>query len=133
MLLHELDEAGRDRLRARLRIGLHREVEATDASTSPGPLVSQAFCSALPVAYGGPPRRAWAPFAQLVLEAAYEASLAAAACETARGGSPIALLTRLGGGAFGNEETWIEAALQRALKLYDGLALDVRLVRYGRP
>jgi hypothetical protein len=71
------DAAGIDRLRALLRIGLHWDVEVTDAATAPGPLATQAYCSALPVAYGGPPRRAWEPLARLVLEAAYEATLLA--------------------------------------------------------
>ena len=38
-----------DGLRALLRIGLHADVEVTDGP-SPGPKVSQVFCSALPVA-----------------------------------------------------------------------------------
>jgi hypothetical protein len=41
------------------------------------PVVSQALCSALPVAYGDLPARHWRPFAKLVLEAAYEATLLA--------------------------------------------------------
>ena len=40
-----------DRLRAKLCIGLHRDVEVTEARGEPRPLVSQAFCSALPVSY----------------------------------------------------------------------------------
>ena len=126
------DEAERDHLRGLLRIGVHRDVEVTDTATSPGPRVSQAFCSALPVAYGAGPRARWAPFAQLVLEAAYEATLAQAALTAANGGSPVVLLTRLGGGAFGNADTWIDAAIRRALDLFAGHALDVRLVSFGQ-
>lgn len=40
-----------DILRGKLRIGIHRDVEVTDAPGERRPLVSQAFCSALPVAY----------------------------------------------------------------------------------
>ena len=40
----------RDALRSRLRIGIHHDVEVTDGKYKHGPLVSQAFCSALPVA-----------------------------------------------------------------------------------
>jgi hypothetical protein len=36
-----------DELRGHLRIGLHHDVEVTDAD-HPFPIVSQAFCSALP-------------------------------------------------------------------------------------
>jgi hypothetical protein len=122
-----------DELRGRLRIGLHWDVEVTDAGR-PFPLVSQAFCSALPVAYSQQAPRYWERFARLVLEAAYEATLWAAALKCARRrASKIVLLTSLGGGAFGNDESWIEAGLVRALKLASGFDLDVRLVSYAEP
>lgn len=41
-----------DALAGKLRIGIHRDVEVTDVPDAPRPVVSQAFCSALPVAYG---------------------------------------------------------------------------------
>ena len=129
--LRALDEAERDRLRGLLRIGVHRDVEVTDAPSLPGPLVSQAFCSALPVSYAGLPRADWPPFAQLVLEAAYEATLLEGVLNARRGASNVVLLTRLGGGAFGNDDRWINAALIRALQLADGHGLDIRLVSYG--
>ena len=129
--LDGVDETERYRLQGLLRIGVHRDVEVTDGPTLPGQHVSQAFCSALPVAYGGGLRASWAPFASLVLEAAYEATLAEATLTAARGGSPTVLLTRLGGGAFGNADAWIDAALKRALSLFSDRALDVCLVSYG--
>jgi hypothetical protein len=39
----------------------------------------------------------------------------------------------LGGGAFGNEEAWIIAAIQRALNLAKGAGLSVKIVSYGQP
>ncbi len=48
-----------DTLRGMLRIGVHRDVEVTDADGSQLPMVSQAFCSALPVAYSRVPRVHW--------------------------------------------------------------------------
>lgn len=125
------DESAVDDLRARLAIGLHCGVEVTDADGPPRQSVTQAFCSALPVAYSRIAPPAWAPFARLVLEAAYEATLLAA-CEQAHGGgSHRVLLTRLGGGVFGNEEAWIDAALVRALRLVERAGLDVILLSYG--
>jgi hypothetical protein len=121
----------RDELRGLLRIGLHRDVEVTDAPGPERPVVSQIFCSALPVAYGRLPRASWEAFARLVLEAAYEATLAAAAINAAQGRSNVVLLTRLGGGAFGNDAVWIDAALRRALDGHRAHDLDVRLVSYG--
>lgn len=131
-LLESSNPAEIDELRSRLRIGLHWDVEVTDAGR-PFALVSQAFCSALPVAYSRHASQHWAPFARLVLEAAYEATLWATLLNARRGSSNIVLLTSLGGGAFGNDETWIEAGLVRALKLASGLDLDVRLVSYDAP
>lgn len=122
----------RDALRGLLRVGTHWEVEVTELPR-PRPAVSQAFCSALPVAYTGVPAARWARFATLVLEAAYEATLWAGVVNAAERGSRTVLLTQLGGGAFGNDEAWIEAAQARALGLVSGLGLDVRLVAHGAP
>lgn len=122
-----------DALRGKLRIGLHKGVEVTTGEVVPRPRVSQAFCSALPVSYCSPRHEHWAAFSTLVLEAAYEATLWSAV-ETARqGGSNIALLTSLGGGAFGNHPDWIHSAMRRALTLVENFDLDVRLVSRGSP
>jgi hypothetical protein len=122
-----------DSLRGKLRIGLHRDVEVTDGSGEKRPLVSQAFCSALPVAYSSVPAPLWKPFASLVLEAAYEATLWSAVLNADRGASNIVLLTALGGGAFGNDTRWIDDAIRRALGLMASFDLDVRIVSYGEP
>ncbi|MCA0304339.1 MAG: hypothetical protein LCH95_18180 [Proteobacteria bacterium] len=131
--LAALDAAELDRLRGRLRIGLHRDVEATEAVPRPGPLVSQAFCSAVPVAYSGIASNRWMPLARLVLEAAYEATLWEGVLNARRGASNVVYLTFVGGGAFGNEEAWIHDAIRRAVKIVAGHDLDVRLVSYGTP
>jgi hypothetical protein len=123
-----------DMLRGMLRIGLHRDVEVTDTDQiHPSQLVSQAFCSALPVAYGQVPRVHWKTFGSLVLEASYEATMWSAVLNAQRGASNIVLLTALGGGAFGNEEAWIIDAMRRALQLVSQFSLDVKIVSYGNP
>jgi hypothetical protein len=122
-----------DILRGKLCIGVHSNVEVTDSEEKYRPLVSQAFCSALPVAYSPVPSAHWKPFASLVLEAAYEAAMLAAVLNNQRGASNIVLLTHLGGGAFGNEAEWINAAIRRALAMMSGSGLDVRFVSYGTP
>lgn len=121
-----------DALRARLRIGLHWDVEVTARGTPKDQTVSQAYCSALPISYNRDSKPwLWEPFARLVLEAAYEATLLAGVINAARpGGNRSVYLTRLGGGAFGNEYEWIMDAMQRALDLVRGQALDVYLVSY---
>ena len=132
--LHAMSAAETDTLRALLRIGVHRDVEVTYGERRPRhQVVSQAFCSALPVAYANESDMRWQPFAELVLEAAYEATLWAAVLNTRRGASSIVLLTRVGGGVFGNDDTWIDAAMLRALTKVKDFNLDVRLVSTGHP
>jgi hypothetical protein len=121
-----------DALRGLLRIGLHWDVEVTEAQV-PGQRVSQAFCSALPVAYSTIAPQQWQRFATLVLEAAYEATLLAAVLNRERTGCPTVFLTNLGGGVFGNPAEWIEAARARACEAVGGFDLDVRLVSFGQP
>jgi hypothetical protein len=108
-------------------------VEVTEAEGAGRPRVSQAFCSALPVAYSAVAPAHWEPFAVLVLEAAYEATLWAAVLNAQRGASNLVFLTMLGGGAFGNRSGWIDRALRRALESTRTFDLDVRLVSYGTP
>jgi hypothetical protein len=119
-----------DGVRALLRIGLHWNVQVTDVGGAEQ-LVSQAYCSALPVAYSQVPRGRWCRFASLVLEGAYEATLLAGMLNAQRGGNNIVLLTRLGGGAFGNEPDWINNAIARAIRLTRHSDLDIRIVCYG--
>jgi len=132
-VLAESSESELDDLRSRLRIGLHVDVEVTDDAAPPKQLVSQAYCSALPVSYNHPAPDRWRRFATVVLEAAYEATLLARVLTARRGGSNIVLLTRLGGGAFGNDEDWIDGALRRALALCEGCEIDIRLVSFRSP
>lgn len=61
--LAALTPAEKDALRTKLPIGVHSNVEITD-DAGDGPIhVSQAFCSALPVAYSTVPPPRWAAFA----------------------------------------------------------------------
>jgi hypothetical protein len=131
--LDELAQAEKDHLRGKLRIGLHHNVEVTAAPGPKRPHVSQAFCSALPVSYCGHSKHLWHPFAELVLEAAYEATLLAGTINAKKGGSNVIYLTLLGGGAFGNEDNWIYAAIERAFSKMANHSLDIRLVSYGHP
>lgn len=129
--LSTLDLQQLDTLRRKLCIGIHRDVEVTDALGEKRPVVTQAFCSALPVRYTSIPATHWKPFASLILEASYEATMWAGALNATRGASKIVLLTTLGGGAFGNDNSWIYAAMRRALEITSDVDLDVRIVSYG--
>lgn len=127
--LQAADEADQDALLGELRIGLQLDAEVTLEGA--GHRVSQAYCSALPVAYGRQPTDQWTEFAKLVLDAAYEATLAAAVA-SARIGSHVVYLTLLGGGVFGNRDLWITDAIERAFQKHIHHGLDVRVVSYGQ-
>lgn len=131
--LQSLDEAKVEALSGKLRIGLHRDVEVTDSDGPDRQFVSQAFCSALPVAYSPVSAIHWESFASLILNAAYEATMWSGVLNAQRGKSNVVLLTRLGGGVFGNDDNWIHAAMRRALKMVEDFDLDVKLVSYGSP
>jgi hypothetical protein len=127
--LGDMDEVSRDAVRQALQIGLQWDTQVTldDA----GHTVSQAYCSAMPVAYTRHSPELWAPIASLVLEAAYEATICAALLNRARTGNNQLFLTLLGGGAFGNQPEWIMTAIRRSLDLYADSGLDVAIVSYG--
>ena len=127
--LESMDEAALDAVRQALQIGLHWDTQVTlgDASHT----VSQAYCSAMPVAYTPHTKELWAPLAKIVLEAAYEATICAAILNVDRNRNNRLFLTRLGGGAFGNSPDWITDAISRSLELYSDSGLDVAIVSYG--
>jgi hypothetical protein len=85
------------------------------------------------VAYTRVPSAQWKPFASLVLEAAYEATMLAAVLNKRRGASNAVLLYPLGRWRLWNEDDWIFSAIRRALRMMPGSDLDVRLVSYGAP
>ena len=131
--LASLSQEEVEALRGKLAIAVHSDVEVTDGAGAPGSLVSQAFCSALPIAYANVPSRNWRRFATLILEAAYEATMWAAVANARRGASNVVLLTLLGGGAFGNDQSWILEAMRRALAVVSSFEIDARIVSCGEP
>ena len=121
----------RDVLRQALRIGIQWNTQVTLSGCVHA--VSQAYCSALPVAYSHHSSSLWAEFARLILEASYEATICAAILNSTRSGNNRVFLTLLGGGAFGNEIGWIIGGIRHALTLYKHADLDVVIVSYGSP
>lgn len=99
-----------------------RETQVTLSDASH--LVSQVYGSALPVAYSGHSSELWSAFAQQILEAA----LLAGVLNAAKTDNNRVYLTLLGGGAFGNAELWIMAAIKRSLSLFADRSLDVAIV-----
>jgi len=129
--LRTASEAERDELRGLLRIGVQWGTQVTIEDSDHA--VSQVYGSALPVAYSPHAPHLWSEFAQLILEASYEATFCAAILNPAKQGQERLFLTLLGGGAFGNETEWIFAGIRRALDLCKETALDVRIVSCGSP
>jgi hypothetical protein len=127
--LNLASESDLDSLRNLLRIGIQWDTEVT--ITDSRYLVSQAYCSALPVAYSKHSSELWSSFAKLILEASYEATICTGVLNYLRTGNKRIYLTLLGGGAFGNNIEWITSAIYRSLNLYRNIDLDVRIVSNG--
>jgi hypothetical protein len=118
-----------DEVRGSLMVGIQWGTQVTLRGCSH--LVSQVYCSALPVAYSSHGSEEWKDFAVLILEAAYEATLCAGVINAQETGNKTVFLTLLGGGAFGNESSWIVGAMERALQTHAESGLDVRIVSFG--
>ena len=71
--LQGLRSVERNELIGLVRVGVQADTEVTCSSA--GHLVTQVYCSAMPVSYGGDHPNDWAPIARMVLDAAYEATL----------------------------------------------------------
>ena len=126
--LAKMDPVKLDNVRAALSIGVQWDTEVTiDGS---GHLVSQIYCSALPVAYSSHSPEMWERFARLILEATYEATFAAAALNYEKTENNKLYLTLVGGGAFGNQTNWILSAIRRAVSIFENFPLDVRIVSH---
>jgi len=127
--LSALTEEEHDDLKSKLKIGLQWNTEVTLGGN--GQLVSQAYCSALPVRYSQIESHYWEPFARLILEGLYEATFYAALINLEKTGSNKVFLTLVGGGAFGNELHWILESLEKVMEQFRNVALDVRMVSFG--
>lgn len=99
--------------------------------------VTQVFCSAIACGYNkGVHANDWLPMAQIVLDAAYEATFlaaidAAVRHPTERGARKV-YVTLLGGGVFGNPYTWILQSIKRACERYRHYDLEVYIVSYSQ-
>ncbi len=126
--LRSCSEEELDELRKLLKIGIQSNTQVTLDRCQH--TVSQAYCSALPVAYSPHSASLWQDFSQLILEASYEATICTAILNSINNGNNKLFLTLLGGGAFGNDINWIINAIKRALSLYQNTKLDVAIVSY---
>lgn len=117
-------------LKGKLRIGIQWNTEVTISENKQ--LVSQAYCSALPVSYSHIDSNYWSDFACLILEATYEATFWAALINYENTKNNEVFLTLVGGGAFGNKYEWIFNSIKKAIDKFSNTPLDIKLVSYGR-
>lgn len=130
------------KIRRKLRIGVQADTEVVcsgfGAKMYDGrrreQLVTQAYCSAVSVSYSRCRTDSWEPFARLILEALFEATLYVAAENALRhpkaAGSRKVFLTAVGGGVFGNEMVWIYDAIHKAALRFEQVGLEIFLVSY---
>ena len=126
--LAQSNAASRDALKQLYRVGIQWNTEVTLDQANHN--VTQIYCSALPVAYTDLSETLWEPFARLVLEAAYEATLHTALLNLDQTGNNKVYLTLLGGGAFGNRSEWIYDAMKIVLQRFSIYPLDISIVSY---
>ncbi|MEL6561944.1 MAG: hypothetical protein AAFQ94_27400 [Bacteroidota bacterium] len=127
--LNQLDAPAYDELKSKLRIGIQWNTEVTLAGG--GHQVTQAYCSALPVAYNRHDAHLWEKFARMILEATYEATVLAGLINYQQNGNKDLFLTLVGGGAFGNRMSWILESLESVIRKYQNLPLALKVVSYG--
>jgi len=115
-------------------------------------LVTQTYNSAISIGYSRLPNELWTPMAKIVLEATYEATLLVAILKAIQfaylqqeqdnnNNNPktvTVLLTKVGGGVFRNDDSWICQAMKRGIDQVEklvtkpyGIGLDIRIVHFG--
>ncbi len=114
-----------------LRIGMQWNTEVTLGGASHS--LTQAYCSAAPIGYSHCTAEEWEAVARLILEGAYDATLASARVNAAETGNHTVFLTLLGGGVFANPFSWIADAIRAAVDSHADSGLDIVIVSYGGP
>lgn len=127
-ILHKLSDTEREQIKGKLQIGIQWDTEVTLADQQQ--MVSQAYCSALPVAYSPVKSPYWESFARVILEATYEATLYAGLINGEKTGCYQVYLTLVGGGVFGNEIQWILESMTTALRKFQRTPLEIKIVSH---
>lgn len=127
--LSKLNNQEREYLKGKLNVGVQWNTEVT--ITEEKQIVSQIYCSALPVSYSYIESFYWESFARVILEATYEATLCSAVINLKKNDSNKVFLTLVGGGAFGNESYWIIESLIKVIDKFKETPLDIKIVSYG--
>jgi hypothetical protein len=118
-----------EQLKGLLKVGIQYNTEVTAYE---GALkLTQVYCSGVPVAYSGFSAEKWEPFGKMVLDATYEASFWAAIQQMNNSQNNKLFLTLVGGGVFGNPDSWLYDAIINNLKKFENSGLNVIFVSYG--
>lgn len=118
-----------EELKSKLRVGIQSNTEITVNEEKQ--LVSQVYCSALPIRYTNIDTHEWETFAKLILEGTYEATFYAALQNYEETGNKNLFLTLVGGGVFGNPIDWILEAIGKSIIKFKSTPLEVKIVSYG--
>jgi len=128
--LKSISKSKYEYLKGKIRIGIQWDSEVTLSSDKN--IITQVYCSALPVAYSDIEKELWSDFAKMILEATYEATLSAALLNYERTRNNKVFLTLIGGGAFGNDMEWIFSAITKSIIKLTNTPLDIKIVSYGK-
>jgi hypothetical protein len=115
-------------LQGKLKVGIQWNTEVTHKDV--GHIVSQIYCSALPIGYSEIDDYYAENFAKLILTATYEATLYTALENYYKTNCNLVYLTLVGGGVFANKIEWIKEAIIKAIDKFKYYPLDVRIISY---
>lgn len=113
----------------KLKVGIQWNSEVTISKHKH--TVNQVYSSALPVAYSQLDSNLFQSFAQMILDATYEATLLSAIHNLQTSGNNKLYLTLVGGGVFGNQLSWIFSAIRKNILRYKDYPLDIKIVSFG--
>ena len=127
--LKSMDLETYEMVKGMLKVGIQWDTEVTLNERQQ--IVSQVYCSALPIGYSLVEENNWEEFARLILAGTYEATIRAGLINSTRTNNNRIFLTLVGGGVFGNKKEWIIESLLENLQLFKKESLDLRIVSYG--
>ena len=128
-LLHSCTMEKYEQIFDSLKVGIQWNTEVTLYGSKK--LVTQVYCSALPIGYSQTEWIYWEALGRLILEATYEATFYVALKNMRNTGSNKLFLTLVGGGVFCNPIDWILGAIEKSVNKFRSIPLDVRIVSYG--